>query len=425
MSDEFEPSGTTGGVSAFRAHLATVDTSGGDPGGGGDDGEPELVGDGGASSARRDPGRGSMAQRSSEDYVERRDAARKGVDRKPAPEPELEAPEPEQSDVEMDGDDIDPPDDAEEELAQDEEGVEREQRSKPGEPTKAQLMEMHKAIASPNLPEQLMDRLVLCKDGDREYYDTVGNLREGRMRHDRFSRGMQEQARVIGEAQQMMHGLRQQIAMMRQSAETGVGYLRQMLGDKAFDDIVTHRAVQLHQLNELPPQFREMAVENERLRVAQQRFQQEQQQRANQPDPYQQQQALHQSTQFVNAYVPPLFERHGLQLNDHSIKMFSEHLQFHRTQYPDLHQAMEESAKATIAEMKHYAESYYNAQLVQQPNAGRNAARQLKAAVPPQLAVRALPGPAPKAGDRNKRGTRSGGGSASDFSALRKRSMNG
>jgi hypothetical protein len=392
MSDEIAAT-----PSNFAAQLAAADAA--------DSGAPPDMGDaGGAPDA---PGGRASA---SDDYLERRERRRPAPEHEEvAPEPELveEAPEPE---PDYDSDEPPPPDD---------EATEQEQQT--DGPSVEQLMEMHQAISGSHLPEQLFDRMIRVSDGEREWDVPIGEMRQGYMRANNFSRGKQEQARVIGEAKGMVEGIRGQFQAWKQSPEQGVQQMRGILGDAAFDKMVELRATQMYQLKNMPPQFRQMYIENEQLKIEKARIAAEQEQRQRAGDPVQQQMLLQQSQQFVSQHVPALLERHKISMNNASINMLSQHVQALWDRNPaTIHQALEEAASATAQELRANAEAYY--EQVSAQNTGRQGAQRLKQAVQqqPTLSPRAIPGAAPRASMRGQRGTRSGGGSATDFASFRK-----
>lgn len=398
--------------SNFSAHLASVEMP-----------EPsgfESSGDsGGDTSAPASPGGRSGA---SEDYIERRAQQRQAAapdEPDEAPEPELEE-QLETGEPDFDGDEPPPEEQPE------------EQEQQGDAPSHEQLMEMHQALQSTHLPEQLMDRMMRVSDGEREWDVPISEMRNGYMRANRFSRGMQEQARTIQEARGMVENLRHNFQTWKQNPEAFVTGMRRLIGDQAFDKAVELRAVQMYQLNKLPKEFREMHIENERLKAEQEQLRQMQEQRQRQPDPYQQQQAMQQAQTYLEQQiVPAVFERHGITRNKASENLFGQHMMATWDRRPETWEAaLDDAAAATYADLKQYAEEHLMAQAEQ--HQGRNGARMLKQATaqrPPQiprpaLSPRSLPGAAPKAGERNRRGTRAGGGSASDFASFR-RALNG
>ena len=319
-------------------------------------------------------------------------------------------------------------DEAEEETLDDseedqEEPDEPEEEDRRGAPTKAQLMEMFKALSSSTLPEQLLDRTLSVSDGEREYNVTIDEMRKGYMRAKNFSRGKSEQAQMIREARNMMDGVRSNFQTWKQNPDALVSSMRELIGDDAFDKAVELRATQIYQMKHMPPEKREMLMEIEKARaLARQREMELQQVRqAQQPDPQQQ---LEQVTQFVHQSVPQLFQRHGISLVDPAIHAFARNFQPLWNGQPDtIQRAMEEAAVATVQELRDNAEEYWQAHSAQQdPRRAKTLKRNLQQQ---RLGTRPMPGASPKVSDKVSRGTRKGGGSPSDFARMRERFGNG
>lgn len=296
-----------------------------------------------------------------------------------------------------------------------EEPTEEEQQN--GAPTKAQLMEMFEAISSPQLPEQLMDRMLRVSDGEREYDVSIHEMRQGYMRARNFSRSKAELARVTKEARGLVDGVRESFTRWRQSPETMVSAIPEIIGQEAFDKAVIMRAVQLHQLRQMPEEQRQMFLELEQARAQARQAQLEAQRaaQANQPDPQQQQAAV---GHFVQNVVPQVFQRHGITLSEPALNAFTRNFQpIWNGREETVYAAMEEAAVATAQELRDNAREYWEQH---QQMLAQQRPRQRQPQRPAQLSPRALPGPSAKAGAT--RGTRKGGGSPSDFARLRERS---
>lgn len=315
--------------SNFDAHLASVDMSGPD--------------DGGGSTQVRDstgPSNDNAMSRDSSGWPD----AQKGA------QPEQDGPE------FRVGDDGQP-------LQLDENGMEAQPEPEQGDeqtpegmPAYEELQGMYKALSGPELHQGLWDKTVPVTINGTQVQKPISELAQGYMRMADFSRKSQEASQWTNQAKQVIEQNRQLLSRMADPAVLRASLKR--LGpqhERAFQEAAKQYAAEQLQLLRMNPHERaayeaqQKAAEYERqLQEMREQYQREQEQR-REPEHQKYVAPIH---NMLMQTVPQLWAKHGVRESPIAMQTFAQHIQaIWDGREETVQQALEQATIATAEEL--------------------------------------------------------------------------
>jgi len=288
------------------------------------------------------------------------------------------------------------------ELQEDEQGEQAEQEGEEqtpdGIPPYEHLQEMYRALEGPDLHEGLWDKTIPTPVNGVTVPKSIRELRDGFMRMSDYSRGQQEKAAAIKQAQQAISNTRQTLERLQDPAVLRATLRR--LGpqhEQALFQAAHQIAQEYTRLNRATPSEREAilrAMELERRAEAAEEAARRAPQEPEQPPHAQHVPVIHQT---LEAWLPRTWEHYGLAPSPVAMQEFTNHIQHvWDGRMETIPQAVERATIATIEVLGDRAQQH------------RQFIEQRRPQQPQPLAPRRLPAPiaAPRAPNRPQAGAR-------------------